>query len=122
MGNYNVWQKTLAHATGILAWIVSAGNLVVSCACKGKSVSDEPEDSGSDSSSSSQDAAQPSPIASRALPKRAPITSAAGSAGAGIAGVGAAGVDAASRDVETGGQVAPPGGWNNTCMNQFGRV
>lgn len=27
------WQTTLARVTGILAWVVSAGNLAVSCMC-----------------------------------------------------------------------------------------
>mmetsp|Transcript_120675 Transcript_120675/g.313334 ORF Transcript_120675/g.313334 Transcript_120675/m.313334 type:complete len:214 (+) Transcript_120675:67-708(+) len=115
ISNFNFWQEMLAHVTGILAWVVSAGNLVVSCACGAVVDKDEPE-------GHPQQLAAPPPVSTKAPLKAAPITSVAGSAGAGVAGVGAVGLSNAEADVEKGEEVAPPGGWNSTWTNQYGNA
>jgi len=112
ISNYNFWQETLAHVTGILAWVVSAGNLVVSCAC-GRAGSKD------DSEGPSQQSAPVPSLSSNAPLKSVPRINAANSAGAGVAGVGAASTSAVENDAEKG-EVAPPGGWNSTWTHQFG--
>lgn len=73
-------QEILAHVTGVLAWVVSAGNFVIACACGGAGGKDGPE--GSAQQSAQPPLSTPPPLSSQAL--------AADSTGAGNAGIGAA--------------------------------